>query len=258
MIKKLSYFTTLLGLLIITSCSTQKALPTAEFVNSRYYNLLPKGKSKLSVNITIKELKEPLNQIINPLYAKGDSLLAKQLSDLHVTLAYDKTIDSVTILLSPFDVYESSALFEGSKNIKSGYHDMALGAFMQFRSLLIDGLLSTKKSENEIISESDKISVDVLKEDSQIKYTFCNDYKEVTMSGSINNQKISGLIKAKALGDKLLFEYQEFSTPLVKGIMNISYSQEGNTILPSEIVIKNEIKPASVEMTMIFSEWKFE
>jgi hypothetical protein len=173
-------------------------------------------------------------------------------------LTFDKTIDSVTILLSPFDVYESSALFEGSKNIKSGYHDMALGAFMQFRSLLIDGLLSTKKSENEIISESDKISVDVLKEDSQIKYTFCNDYKEVTMSGSINNQKISGLIKAKALGDKLLFEYQEFSTPLVKGIMNISYSQEGNTILPSEIVIKNEIKPASVEMTMIFSEWKFE
>lgn len=256
--RKLSYFTTLLGILIITSCSAQKTLPTAEFVNSHYYNLLPQGKSKLSVIVTVMELQEVLKQVINPLYAKGDTLLAKQFSDLHATLTYDKTIDSVTILLSPLDVDESSAFFEGSENIKAGYYDMVSGAFMQFRSLLIDGLLSSKQSENEIISESDKTSVDVIKNGSQIKYTFSNDYKEVTMSGSIDNQKITGLIKANALGDKLVFNYQEFTTPQLKSIINISYYQEGNTILPSGVAIKNEMKPMSVEMTMVFSEWEFE
>lgn len=256
--RKLRYFTTLLGILIITSCSTQKTLPTTEFVNSQYYNLLPPGKSKLSVIVTVKELQEVLKQVIDPLYANGDTMLAEQFSNLHVTLIYDKTIDSVTILLSPLDVDESSAFFEGTEKIKTGYYDVVSGAFMQFRSILIDGLLSSKQSENETISESDKTSVDVIKNGSQIKYTFSKDYKEVTMSGSIDNQKITGLIKANALGDKLVFNYQEFTTPQLKSIINISYSQEGNIILPSKIVIKNDMKPMSVIMTMVFSEWKFE
>jgi len=237
---------------------SQNTLPTVESINSRYYNLLTEGKSRLSVKITVKELHETLEPLANQLYQNGDTLLARQLNDLHATLIYDKTIDSVNILISPFEVDESSPMFEGSKNIKIGYHDMISGAFMQFRSILIDGLLSSNLTENGIKLVSDKITVDVIEEGSQTKYTFSNDYKEVEMSGSFENQQLTGLITAREIGNQLVFDYQEMVTPQMKSILNISYFQEGKTILPKEIVMKNEIKPMNIEFTLVFSEWKFE
>lgn len=240
------------------SSGDQQALPTAKSINSRYYNLLPEGISRLTVNITVKEMKESMESIVNQLYQNGDTLLASQLDGLHTTLTYDRTSDSVNILVSPFEVDESSPMFEGSQNIKKGYHDMISGAFMQFRSLLIDGLLSDNPTENEIKSESDNITVDFVDAEGQYRYTFSNDYKEVQFSGYSNNEYITGLIKARDLADKLVFDYQELITPQIKSILNITYSQEGKTVLPLEIAIKNEIKPMIAEFTLEFSGWKFE
>lgn len=241
-------------------CNSQNVKPSVESINSQYYSILPKDKSKISFNVRIKEFQPTFDQIAKKVLDKGDIALAKQLTDFHAKVMYDQTTDSTTIELSPLNVKENSdpSLANGIDKINSGFKQAVGGGFEQVKVLLIKNILEGFTSQPKIVTESGKITVTFDKKDSKEKYIFLSDYSEVKVSSISNNGEITGLLRATKTDEKQLINYAEVMTSQVKVHMDFVYVNKDGQLLLSELKSLNELPAIKANITFLFSDWIIE
>lgn len=242
--------------LIASYCKSQNNIPTVESINGKYYNIMPKDKNIMTVNVKIKEFESALTEVSTKALILGDTVLAKNLLDLHTKVIYDRAKDTIIVDLSPVSINENSPLFEGVEKIKLGFKTSVFGCFLQIKSSILNDIISGYILKPNIEIQSDSIIVSVIKKDNTELYKFSKDYKEIRFEAKYPEQEFNGLFKAKTLNNKvLIINYIELITSQFKIYLDFKYEKKAKKIILQELKSKGEMPGISYSLTYLFWNW---
>ncbi len=244
--------------LAISSFREPTAKPTAESINAKYFYILPKDKNVLSFEARLKEFEPTKAQISAKLLRDGDTILAKQIANLHGTVKYVKSIDSVFVELTPFEVDEKSPIYKGAEQIKSGYKSALLGCFQTIKTPIVNPFIGEYVSEPTIEFKKGNLLATVNKKAVKENYIFSNNYRDIKLTAISDDVKMDATIKAEKAGNTLLINYVDFASTQIKAKINFTYSTDNNHIELQQLHMDAEMSPMKYSITVLFSNWSIQ
>lgn len=242
---------------LIGSSNSQNNISSVKGINSYFKHLMPIGKTNAIVDISISEFQPAIDQAAKMANDVNDTVLSKQLSNFFARVNYNILKDSISVELSPLKGSENPTVNQGLEQFKSGYYQTVFGGFLQIKSIIFRDVIDGYISEPTIENLQDNVIVNVVKKESNETYTFSPDFKDVKISGTTKGVIMNGLLKSHEIEGGLVVNYAEFIMPQIKGYLYFTYSTNGDIILPSTIMIKNEMPSMKISLTYSCSRWTF-